>query len=103
MKLSGVIRDFGTEGEEYDVREAVVTKDRISIDWNEGGETGHLEATSDDGVTFRGVYGYPHPDRWRSFHLVRYTAGNRVLLYGTWRNDAGNNTGHWLFALSPDE
>jgi hypothetical protein len=67
VKYKGVIYDCLEPA--YNITDAVIAKKRISIDWIEDGEPGHLEATSSDGIHFRGNYGYPRPEPTYVFDL----------------------------------
>jgi len=98
MSRKGSIIDWkGTESR-YEITGAVISDNRISIDWVEGGEAGHLEANSTDGSYFRGNFGYTKPDPANSFELRRFTSGQDVLLFGTWLNQSGDEGG-WVFLL----
>ncbi len=95
---------YWLNGEEFESdAEAVLEKNRISVDWHEDDERGHLEATSTDGVSFRGEYGYSRPQSSRHFELKKYSAGMEVLLFGRWWNEEDGNEGRWLFVLNPNQ
>lgn len=63
MRYAGVVTDLEEDLEDGDaeVREAVVTDTRISLDWDEEHQSFHMQLTSTDGVTFQGHYGSPRP------------------------------------------
>jgi len=94
---------FDFEVSPSEVTVAVIQKDRISIDFIEDGETGHLEATYDAADSlYRGNYGYPRPDTNYRAELRLYIATNGDgLLFGRWWWADGTATGYWLFRLSP--
>jgi hypothetical protein len=81
---------------------AAVTKDRVAVDWIEDGEPGGLVATSDDGATYRGNYGYPRPEPYyhAEFRLFRARDGE-VLLFGRWWRTDNPDGGPWLIQLHP--
>ncbi len=85
----------------YRITDAVVTDDRVSLDWEEANWTGHLEATSTDGQTYVGTYGYPRldSDYHVEFTLFRANAGAK-LLFGRWWGKDGE--GQWLIHLLPE-
>ncbi len=81
----------------------VVTTGRISIDWTEEGKSGHLDATSADGVTFSGNFGYPRPESRYHAELQLYRAANgERLLFGRWWRTDEPEGAYWLFQLSPE-
>jgi hypothetical protein len=100
MQYSGVVSFPAKKGEEYEVTSAVITDRRISVDWDENGDIGHLGATSVDGVTFEGVFGFPRPEAGYRFRLTRRVDVDQVILSGTWSNDDGFG-GDWVFRLTP--
>jgi hypothetical protein len=75
---------------------------RLSLDWVEGGGAGHLEATSTDGSTDTGRYGYGSLDDHRrvQFTLFRSAAGD-LLFAGRWWNTSDGGGGEWALRLSP--
>jgi hypothetical protein len=86
-----------------DVTHAELTKKEIKLEWVEDGEAGYLTATSDDGVLYRGNFGYPRPEPFYTAEFRLYRAANGdVLLFGRWRWTSGEN-GLWLFRLTPTE
>ena len=95
---------FSFDEEPLEVTDAIIRKDRISVDFIEDGEPGHLEATFDvaEGV-YRGNFGYPRPDHHYHAELRLYRAANGdCLLFGRywWTSEPGG--GLWLFHLSPE-
>lgn len=83
------------------VKEAIITPDRIAIDWGEGEHLGHLEATSTDRCHFSGHYGYPVIYDIYRCEFTLYKAEEEVLLYGTWYETNRGWEGKWLFTLTP--
>ncbi|MBI3469111.1 MAG: hypothetical protein HY000_39405 [Planctomycetes bacterium] len=102
MKLNGKV--FTREGtdEDFDVKEAIVTARRISVDWEERGKLGHLEAESADGISFRGHYGYPVPRRDYFFRMRLFRAKGEFLLLGTYSERDTGSEGMWFFQLPHD-
>jgi hypothetical protein len=101
MKYTGQM--FYWDGKEVTkiVTEAVITQDRVAIDWDEGEHLGHLEAKSTDGIHFSGHYGYPVTYDVYRCEFTLYKAEDEVLLYGTWYEANAGWEGVWLFKLSP--
>lgn len=90
------------EPTEYTVTDAVFHSNRLSVDWVEEGEAGHLEVSSADGVTFRGHFGYPQPDPFRHAEFVLgRTASGELIFVGRWRNTEKETSGGWVFRLTP--
>ena len=84
------------------VTDAVITKERISLDWEEAGASGHLEASSTDGVRFKGTYGYRQPLPSRHIELTLFKSeGSGLALVCHWWNTENGNEGDWLFQLRP--
>ena len=104
MICAGRISDFEGRGDLYEVESAVVTETKLSVDWQESGETGHLHATSSDGVNYGGNYGYPRSDPLRIASLKRYDSKNgEILFIGTWHNKNYGQEGTWFFTLKPTD
>src|SRR5215213_4834348 len=84
------------------VEDATVTPHRVVVDWTEGPRCGNLVATSEDGVTFRGTYGYPtpHPLYLAEFTLYR-AANGHVLLFGRSCEEDSSVGGTWIIRLTP--
>jgi len=89
----------GGKAADASVKEAVVSEKRISIDWLEDGNLGHLEAVSHDGTNFRGHYGYPTITNDFVVELKRYAADGEVLFFGTWYERDIGEQGIWAFVL----
>jgi hypothetical protein len=87
----------------YTVTGVVYADGRLSLDWAEGEGTGHLEATTTDGVTYVGHYGYPQLDDHRCvrFTLVQSASGE-LLFLGRWWNMADGGGGDWAFRITPE-
>src|SRR5438105_10709063 len=104
MRYTGTAYDLsGGEVFVSPVTDAVLTRNRISIDWDESGDRGHLQAELTEQTHFRGDYTYIAPDLGGTFDLRRYTSGDGVILFGTWKNTQQGWDGLWLFVLWPTE
>lgn len=82
MKLAGVKFDNVVFDSGRHVKEALVTPDRIALDWIENGAKYHLVAHSRDGGTYEGTYGMFRPENDWNVTIKRYSAldgsvGNR--------------------------
>ncbi len=90
------------------VTRAIVTADRIALDWVQWGEVGGCVATSQDGVFFEGTYGEGtnggspvlNPQSHVEFRLYR-AANGEVLLFGLYRAADKTDGGNWLLRLVP--
>ena len=101
MRFVGSVCDYLEDWSR--VREAIVTKDRVAIDWEEDGERWHVVAhSSDGGRTYRGNYGYDRPNPNWVMELKRYRApdGAVLLLARWWDRDSGEEA-ECLFRLDP--
>ena len=86
------------------VTRAIITKQRIAVDWLEEGVQGGIVTTSEDGVTYRGHYGYPRPEeRYHGDFRVYKGANDEILLLGEWWRTDTPDGGMWLFRLTPTE
>ncbi len=103
MKLTGTRYDGPNWEASYHVAEAVVTPERIALDWIENGVRYHLLAHSrDGGLTYQGNYGMFRPEEQWVIELTRYTAadGSALLLANWYEKDSGNE-GCSMFELKP--
>lgn len=93
MKLNGIW--FDVEGlDEYTcvISDAVVTKEKLALDWTEDGSFFHALLTSTDGGTwYFGTYGSPGPEAGCHMEAQRFDAkSGEVLLRVKWfRKDTG--------------
>jgi hypothetical protein len=103
MKCVGVITDLdqNLDDADYEISEAIVTRDRIAMDWEEDGTDFHLIARSNDGgATYQGNYGSPSPHQERTIELTKYVAADKaVLLLGKWYERDSGNEGWTIFEL----
>jgi hypothetical protein len=101
MRLFGTRHDGPNWQASYRVAEAVVTPERIALDWIEHGVRYHLLAHSKDGgITYQGNYGMFRPEEQWTIELTRYTAvdGSVVLMANWYEKDSGNE-GFSMFEL----
>lgn len=104
MRYSGIVTELDLDLDDYDfdVIEAVVTKDRIAIDWKEDDQVFHVLAHSDDGVTYRGNYGSPRPIPEYVMEFTKYTSADKgLLLLAKWYQTDNGNEGSCFFELDP--
>ena len=103
MRLTGTRHDGPSWEASYRVAEAVVTPERIAVDWIENGVRYHLLAKSrDGGLTYEGNYGMFRPEDQWVIKLTRYTAiDGSTLLLADWHEKDSGNAGNSLFELRP--
>ena len=75
----------------YRVTEAVLTPRKLSMDWHDCDEFAHLDATSKDGMNYKGIYGYSLPDADCRMELKRFNAkdGSVMFLASWWERETG--------------
>jgi hypothetical protein len=91
-------------GDETLVSDAIVTRNRISIVYDDGeGYEGHVVAKSTDGIVYRGQFGYPEYPGQETIGNVefrRYTnSRGQVVLVGKYSFWHSGNEGVWLVEL----
>jgi hypothetical protein len=101
MRLYGKRHDGPNWEASYRVAEAVVTSERIALDWIEDGVRYHLLAHSrDGGLTYQGNYGMFRPEEQWTIELIRYTAiDGSVILMANWYEKDSGNEGYSMFEL----
>jgi hypothetical protein len=101
-KMTGILFDIDLSEYDWEIDEAVVTKSKIALDWEENGELFHLLAVShDEGCTYSGKYGSPQPNPDWTMELTRYTAVDRsVFLVAYWHQTDTGNEGSCVFQLA---
>jgi hypothetical protein len=77
----------------------LVTPKRITLDWSQNGEIGHLDAKSKDGVHFHGQYGCVPNDADFKCELTLYQGQGEQLLFGTWWENGTARQGILAFRL----
>ena len=103
MRLTGTRYEELQWETSYRVAEAIVTTDRIALDWIEQGVRYHLLAHSHDGgLTYQGNYGMFRPEEQWVIELTRYVATDgSVVLFGVWHDKDTGNEGSSMFKLQP--
>jgi hypothetical protein len=103
MRLTGIFTEVGLDWEDDSskVIEAVVTSQRIAIDWIENEEKFHVVATSSDGgLTYKGRFGCPSPEDGWVMEITRFTAKNKAeLLIAKWVQEDNGREGCNIFRL----
>jgi len=105
MKMTGKAFDLMLGSKkcwEYEVTDAVVEADSVSIDWDEGDGTCHLNARSTDhGLTWEAIWGDPGIKLGWTMTLTQYVArSGEIVLWGDWIGESGS-IGKMMFQLSP--
>ena len=105
MKLTGVKLDNPVWQSSRRVAEAIVTSERIALDWIENGVRYHLLARSQDGGRiYRGNYGMFRPEEDWVVEMTRYTAvDGSVLLWCDWHEKDSGRAGSWMCKLEPNK
>lgn len=106
MKFTGTITELGLDVDDcdFDVRDAVVSRDRIAIDWEEDGQLFHAVLKSSDGTYFDGHYGSPQPNSQWTMQGTKYTAADKsVLLLVKWIQTDNGFAGWTIFELQPTD
>jgi len=105
MRLTGTRLDGPNWETSHRVAEAVVTSERIALDWIENGVRYHLLAHSQDGgLTYQGNYGMFRPEEQWGIGLTRYTAvDGSVVLLANWHEKDNGNEGCSMFELKPQQ
>jgi hypothetical protein len=102
MKYKGFMYYTGHVQADGTITDAVVTANRLAIDWHEGGYVGHLVAETTDGMLFRGTMSYqPASGGSHQYELRLYRSDKDVLLFGTWLDVSSGEEGRWTFVLTP--
>ncbi len=99
MRYSG--RSFGYEETGTRISDAIITENRLAIDWLEDGYPASLIVTSDDGLQYQGTFGYPAPEeRYRvEFRRFNDQTGEVILIGRWWQSDMAEG-GNWMLRLS---
>lgn len=89
---------------DWEIEEAIVTDERVAIDWTEDEEQWVLIAHSTDGTEYKGSYGIDKPEYGCEITLWRYEAkSGHVLLLGQYRDRQDGSGGWCMFELHPPE
>ncbi len=89
------------------ISEAIVTSNRLAIDYLYENSDYHLQAKSLDGLTYHGTYGDPSrvgAENLGSVQLTRYdNAEGDVVLYGEYYESDSGSQGSWLLMLKAEK
>jgi hypothetical protein len=99
MNFQGRIVHCRAAEEKITVEQAVVTEDRISIDWSQDGRPGYLIAKSTGGTQFQGRYGHRQEESDYECELTLFKSDHEVLLFGTWRDQNSARKGTLVVRL----
>ncbi len=92
MRYKGYLSDFALDEYDAEIKEAVLTEERVAIDWVEDGENYHLLAHSKDGGrTYDGTYGVSADGTPRLDPNLRVRL-TRLLVF----DDTPRLVAHWL-------
>ena len=67
-------KSFAWEDGTDRITDSTVNDTRISINWWDGGKTGHMELHSADGISYQGRFGYPILDSHRLVEFTRFNS-----------------------------
>jgi hypothetical protein len=104
MKYLGNYWWNGYKDPDGPVTHAILTQTKLSLDWIEQDDKGHLEATSsnnDDDDIFEGNYSYTRTPGVGRTLLRLHHSGTRLLLFGTWDWPPTEEDGTWVIVLEP--
>ncbi len=101
MKLAGLKFDGLGWQDSHRVQEAIVTPERVALDWYEHGVKYHLLAHSQDGgLTYQGNFGMFRPEDEWVVKITRYTAvDGSVVLFCDWHEQDSGREGSWMCKL----
>lgn len=103
MKYRGHIWSYGYKDPDSSVTEAILTKAKLSLDFEEDGYEGHLDAQSTTEDLFEGKYSFTGLQGVGQTSFRLYRSGQRVLLFGTWYWPPTGEDGTWVIVLDPLE
>lgn len=90
--------DYGLSGE---IDECVLSRNKLSLDYNDGGEPCYIEARSTDSFIFSGEYRMRTSNESGKVTLKYYKNNSHHLFYGEW--SSGADIGKYLFELEEEE
>ena len=106
MKYLGAMTELENDFDEgeFDVSDAIISKTKASLEWEEDGLQYHALLSSADGVHYYGRFGVERlNDEW-TIQAIKYTADDGgVLLYAKWAENETGNGGCCFFELEPSE
>lgn len=98
MKYTGCMTELGIEIDNYDfnVEDAIVTRDKIAIDWRENEVLHHAVLRSRDGVNYIGNFGAKVPKTEWKIQGKKYTASDKsMVLFLRWTQEDFGRAG-WV-------
>jgi len=102
MAFGGHLHCIDGNQEPLTINQALVTSDRVFIEWTVAGGIAHLEAMSVDGAKFRGEYRTPLSEAAGTCELTLFKSLHEYLLCGQWNHPASEQHGMWVFRLQTD-
>lgn len=93
MRYAGCMYDLDLNQYDHSIKDAILTEERVAVDWVEAEEGFHLLAYSRDrGRTYEGTYGTPRPEPLLKVRLTRLLTFDDVpRLVAYWFNvDTGD-------------
>jgi hypothetical protein len=86
------------------VKEVAIRGNEAVIQWRYGDKPTLGQATSADGVTYKGTYSEPAigGDRGK-FHFTLYPLTRGCLLLGSWYSEVNGDEREFLIVLEPDK
>jgi hypothetical protein len=100
MKYKGLLFWVEDDIDACTITDAVITKERLLLDWVQEGDPAHLDAVSADGSTYCGNFGFPSPEATLQMELHFFRGKRGAILYGIWRDTSTGEKGNYLFLLT---
>jgi hypothetical protein len=104
MKYTGCMTELGIEIDHFnfEVEDAVVTRDRIAMDWQENEVRHHAVLKSNDGTNFIGNFGAAVPKTEWKIQGKKYTAADKsMVLLLRWTQEDFGRAGWVVVELDP--
>jgi len=98
--MRGTVVDFDEPN--CELTEATLTKNMFKCKYQQSGDVYRVEASSRDGITYKGNWGWPDDFRnGDTLELTRFESKNKeIVLLGMWHRSDGYE-GVYLFRLYP--
>jgi hypothetical protein len=98
--MRGAVTDFDEPF--CEASEITLTKGKFACTYLQSGYVYRIEATSQDGIVYRGYWGYPNFDPRCTVEFMRFESKTKeVVLLGTWKDGIDHNEGAYLVRLNP--
>jgi hypothetical protein len=99
-EMRGVVFDFDEPF--CEANEISLTKNKFACKYLQGGYVYRIEASSTDGMIYRGYWGTPDFDDDHTVEFTRFESKTKeIVLLGTWRDTIHHNEGIYLVRLNP--